>query len=83
MPRIQVYLPDELHRLLKEQGLPASELLQTAVAAELRRRELESRADQYVEELLAEVGQPSEEEMARADAIAARIQAHAMAAAAA
>ncbi|MDR1799946.1 MAG: hypothetical protein LBR19_08745 [Bifidobacteriaceae bacterium] len=82
MPRIQVYLPDDLHRQVKELGLPASELLQTAVAAEVRRRELVCRADQYIEELLAEVGQPSERELARADAITARLQARALAAAA-
>ncbi len=80
MPRMQVYLPDALYREVKERGLPASELLQEAVAAELRRQELEARADQYLTELLAEVGEPSEAEVARADAIARRIQERAIAA---
>ena len=40
MPRLQVYLPDDLYAQLKEHGLPASELLQEAVRAELRRRAL-------------------------------------------
>jgi post-segregation antitoxin (ccd killing protein) len=31
MPRIQVYLPDDLYQQVKERGLPASELLQEAV----------------------------------------------------
>lgn len=74
MPRMQVYLPDALYREVKERRLPASELLQEAVTAELRRRELEARADEYLGELIAEVGEPSEAEMARADAIARRLQ---------
>ncbi len=77
---MQVYLPDALYREVKERGLPASELLQEAVAAELRRQELEARADQYLTELLAEVGEPSEAEVARADAIARRLQERAIAA---
>ena len=40
MPRMQVYLPDELYNLVKKRRLPASELLQKAVRAELRRRDL-------------------------------------------
>jgi hypothetical protein len=77
---MQVYLPDALYREVKERSLPASELLQEAVAAELRRQELEARADQYLTELLAEVGAPSETEVARADAIARRLQERAIAA---
>jgi len=80
MPRMQVYLPDALYREVKERGLPASELLQQAVAAELRRQELQARADEYLDELLAEVGEPSEAEMSRADAIARRLQERALAA---
>lgn len=80
MPRMQVYLPDALHREVKARGLPASELLQEAVAAEVRRQELEARADEYVAELISEVGEPSEAEMARADEIARRIQRRAVAA---
>ena len=38
MPRLQVYLPDDLYDQLKARGLPASELLQTAVRAELERQ---------------------------------------------
>jgi len=77
---MQVYLPDALYREVKERGLPASELLQEAVAAELRRQELAARADQYLTELLAEVGEPSEAEIARTDAIARRLQERAIAA---
>jgi post-segregation antitoxin (ccd killing protein) len=77
---MQVYLPDELYREVKEHGLRASELLQEAVAIELRRRELEARADEYLAELIAEVGEPTEAEMTRADAIARRLQERALAA---
>lgn len=80
MPRMQVYLPDALYQQVKERGLPASELLQEAVAAEVRRQDLEMRADEYLAELLAEVGEPSEAEMSRADAIARRLQERALAA---
>lgn len=80
MPRMQVYLPDALYREVKARGLPASELLQEAVAAELRRQELEARADEYVAELIAEVGEPSEADLARADEIARRLQDRALAA---
>jgi len=75
---MQVYLPDALYREVKEQGLPASELLQEAVRAELQRRELQARADEYVADLVAEVGEPSAAQIARADAIAQRIQARAV-----
>lgn len=69
-----MYLPDDLHRAVKERALPASELLQEAVAAELRRIELNEYADAYLDELIAEVGEPSARERSRADAIARRIR---------
>lgn len=74
MPRMQVYLSDELYRAVKERGLPASELLQEAVRAELRRQELNEEADRYLAELVAEVGEPSARDVARAEAIARRIR---------
>lgn len=80
MPRMQVYLPEALYREVKERGLRASELLQEAVAAELRRQELEARADEYIDELIAEVGEPSEADIARADEITSRLQDRAIAA---
>lgn len=79
MPRMQVYLPEALYREVKERGLPASELLQEAVAAEVQRLELEARADEYLAELIAEVGEPSESELARADLIARRLHERALA----
>ncbi len=59
MSRLQVYLPDDLHRQVKEQDLSPSELLQCAVRAELRRRELDAATDSYLAELIEEVGEPS------------------------
>lgn len=76
MPRMQVYLPDDLYRQVKERSLPASELLQEAVRAELHRQELLEQTDTYLAELIAEVGEPSARELARAEAIARRIRDH-------
>ena len=64
MPRLQVYLPDDLYAEVKSRGLPASELLQGAVRAELRRRRLLEATDQYLAELVAEVGEPTEADRA-------------------
>lgn len=76
MPRLQVYLPDDLYLEVKERGLPASELLQDAVRAEVRRRETLARTDGYLAELLAEVGEPTQGDMARAEAVARRVREH-------
>ena len=73
MPRMQVYLPDDLYRAVKERGLPASELLQEAVRVEIRRRELLENTDEYLDELLAEVGEPGASDVARAEAIVRRL----------
>ena len=74
MPRMQVYLPDDLYKAVKERDLPASELLQEAVEAEVRRQRLNEEAHSHVAELVAEVGEPSPRERARAAAIARRIR---------
>jgi post-segregation antitoxin (ccd killing protein) len=73
MPRMQVYLPTDLYEMVKERGLSASELLQEAVRAEVRRRKLQSASRRYTAELAAQVGQPSSRERARAVAVAQRI----------
>jgi hypothetical protein len=73
MPRIQVYLPDDLHRELKRSGLSPSELLQDAVRSELQRRQQIARFDQYLAELEQEVGIPPRAEKARADTIVRRM----------
>jgi post-segregation antitoxin (ccd killing protein) len=66
---MQVYLPDDLYSLVKARGLPASELLQKAVRAELRRQELLAETDRYVADLVAEVGPPAAAERTRAAAV--------------
>jgi hypothetical protein len=74
MPRLQVYLPDDLHDELKRRGLPASELLQIALRAELERLEALDDTTAYLEELAAEVGEPTTRQRAQADAIARRVR---------
>jgi hypothetical protein len=73
MPRLQVYLPDDLYEQVKSRRLPASELLQTAVRAELHRQDLLTETEDYLAELLDDVGPPSPDERARAEAIARQI----------
>jgi post-segregation antitoxin (ccd killing protein) len=75
MPRLQVYLPEDLYRAVKERRLPASELLQGAVRAELRRQELLAETDRYLAELVEEVGEPSAAAVARAEALSKRVRA--------
>jgi len=73
MPRMQVYLPDELYQAVKRADLPASELLQEAVRAEVQRRELLAASQKYTKELSREVGSPTPKQQGRASALARRI----------
>ncbi len=73
MPRLQVYLPDDLYKAVKERRLPASELLQGAVRAELRRRQLLDETSRYLAELVNEVGEPSETAVAQAESLSRSI----------
>lgn len=73
MPRMQVYLPNDLYEQVKARRLPASELLQEAVRAEVRRQDLLGETDAYLADLIDEVGPPSQQELARAQVIARRI----------
>jgi post-segregation antitoxin (ccd killing protein) len=74
MPRMQVYLPEDLYRAVKDRGLPASELLQRAVLAELRRLGLLEETERYLQDLVAEVGAPNAEAMAKADVLSRRVR---------
>ena len=69
MPRMQVYLPDDLYEEIKSRNLPASELLQDAVRSELHRLTLIEATNRYVEELIAEVGEPTARERAKSEAL--------------
>lgn len=73
MPRMQIYLPDELYKAVKAGGLPASELLQDAVRAEVRRRELLAAGERYIGELAVQVGRPSAQQRSQATAVSKRI----------
>lgn len=77
MPRIQVYLPDDLYREAKERALPTSELLQGAVRAEVRRQELIVEGKKYLNDLIAEVGEPTPDDRKWAESIVGRIAEHA------
>ncbi|MDE0374790.1 MAG: hypothetical protein OXK16_02355 [bacterium] len=73
MPRIQVYLPDDLYREVKDRGFSPSKLLQEAVRVELRRQQLLGETDSYLAEVLSEVGEPDAEDYAWAQTLAGRI----------
>lgn len=73
---MQVYLPEDLYREVKELGLSASELLQNAVRVEARRRHLVAATDEYLAELDAEIGEPGPQAVARAEALVDRIVDH-------
>lgn len=74
MPRLQVYLPDALYDELKNRDLPASELLQVAVRAEIERQDALDATDRYLEDLVADVGEPSPRDRERAKRIVQRVQ---------
>ena len=62
------------HDELKKRGLPASGLLQIALRAELERHDALDETARYLEELAAEVGEPSTRQQSQADGIARRIR---------
>ncbi len=66
---MHVYIPDGLYKQMRAQGLPASELLQKAVRAELRRLGLLDETDRYVADLVTEVGAPTAAQRTRAAAV--------------
>jgi post-segregation antitoxin (ccd killing protein) len=70
---MQVYLPDDLYKLVKTRRLAASELLQNAVREEVRRQDLLAETDKYLAELVKQVGTPTARQRARAKSIAQRI----------
>jgi hypothetical protein len=70
---MQIYLPDDLYKLVKVRRLPASELLQAAVRAEVRRQDLLAEGDKYLSDLVKQVGKPTARQRARATSVARRI----------
>lgn len=73
VPRLQVYLPDDLHAEVKARGLRASELLQQAIRAELRRLDLLAATDEYLAANEATAANATPADRERADIIARRV----------
>lgn len=68
MPRVQIYLPDDLYEAVKSRGMPISELSQDAVRAALHRESLRAETQAYLAELADRLGgPPSDPELAAAD----------------
>ncbi len=64
---MQVYLSDDLYEVVKSQRLSASRLLQDAVRNHCVHQEKIAAARAYTEEIFAELGPPTAEEVAWAD----------------
>ena len=63
MPHVQVYLLDDLYDIVRSQGLSASRLLQDAVRSHCLRQEKIAEAHAYVQEIYAELGPPTAEDI--------------------
>jgi hypothetical protein len=81
MPRLQVYLPDDLYRYVKRNGMSPSELLQQAVRAQIDRQEKIATLDRDLAKLRSAVGKPSTADRKWAKAVATRVKQHLHAAA--
>lgn len=68
MARVNITLPDALHRQARAAGLNISRLTQAAVADELDRRAKVAELDAYLRELEGELGPVPAAERAAADA---------------
>ena len=68
MDRVNISIPEELHRRAKEAGLNISKLTRDAIIDELERRAKIVELEKYLAEMDAELGPISEEDQARADA---------------
>ncbi len=66
MARVNITMPDEMHRQAKQAGLNVSQLAQRAVAAELTRLARITQLDAYLAELESELGPTSDAERAEA-----------------
>jgi len=68
MARVNISLPDELHRRAKEEGINISQLTQQAVAEELTRLAKIAAVDRYLAELEVEEGPLDPQKLAEAEA---------------
>ena len=69
MPRVNIWLPEDLHRAAKDLRLPLSELAQRAIAAEVERRRKAAALDAYLAELDQELGPATADQIAEAEAL--------------
>ncbi len=67
MPRVNIWLPEQLHAEAKAMELSLSELTQQAVIRELDRRRRIKALDIYLKELDRELGPPSQKDTKEAD----------------
>ncbi len=70
---MQVYLSEALYAEAKSRELPVSELLQAAIRIEVQRRRLAETGEEYLAELLAEVGEPDPSQTAWAQELARQL----------
>lgn len=70
---MSVYLPDDLYTVVKARDLPVSEILQESLRAKLEVDEKLRALDEFIADLVAEVGEPTEAEISAADKSAERI----------
>ena len=73
MPRMQVYLSDDLYDVVKSQGLSPSRLLQDAVRDHCQRQEKIAEARAYVQEIYEQLGPPTEEDNVWAETLTRQI----------
>jgi post-segregation antitoxin (ccd killing protein) len=69
VPRIQVYVAEDLHAELKARKIKSSELFQDAVRAEINRQKKIEGLERYLAELVEEVGEPTAADEAYASAL--------------
>jgi post-segregation antitoxin (ccd killing protein) len=67
MPRVNIWLPEDLHRAAKELQLPISELAQHAIAMEVERHRKIAALDDYLAELYEELGPATADQVAEAE----------------
>ena len=68
MPRVNIWLPEDLHREAKDLHLPLSELAQRAIAAEVERHRKAAALDAYLAELDNELGPATSVQITEAEA---------------
>ena len=74
MARVNITIPDEIHARARAAGINVSRVAAAALADELDRRDRVAALDELLEQMAAENGAPSDEEMAEARAWARGIR---------